>query len=277
MALIDSLTGLPNRCAVMNALTEIMAARNAVTVITIDLDHFKEANDAEGHAAGDALLLAAADRLRECVRREDVVGRLGGDEFAVVLAGESDRAAADEVARRISAALHRPVAFGARQLRLGATLGVAVAPAGSLEPELALRTADEALIRAKRECRGSIGWACQTDAVQVQSTVAIIRAFDAATTGGDPVQGAVAYLQPIVTLGRDAGIREVVAFEALARWRHADVGEIPPGALFPAIAPSGRPCSGERCASRPSRPPRSCAARASRALGWRSTCPQLRF
>jgi diguanylate cyclase len=115
-------------------------------VISVDLDHFKEANDTEGHAAGDALLRAVADRLRESVWPDDFVGRIGGDEFVAFFVGVSDQTIVTDIARRISAALHRPVTHGTKTLRLGATLGVAVAPADAREPEMVMRVADEAMM-----------------------------------------------------------------------------------------------------------------------------------
>ena len=157
-ALTDPLTGLPNRRAAMARLADAVRS-GPVAVIAVDLDHFKEVNDGEGHAAGDALLQAAAGRLREAVRPCDLVARVGGDEFVVLLAGVSDRDVAAGVAGRISVALHRPVGHGARLLRLGATLGVAIAPDDAMEPEMVMRVADEALMRAKRGGRGSVGHA----------------------------------------------------------------------------------------------------------------------
>lgn len=153
----DPLTGVLNRRGVA-AAAERLAAR-PVAAIAIDLDHFKSTNDAHGHAAGDALLVTVGDRLREAVRSADLVGRLGGDEFVVILSEASTHDEVELVARRISRALHEPVVYGNHVLRLGATLGLSrPTGAGASAPEL-LRQADEALVRAKRARRGSIGLA----------------------------------------------------------------------------------------------------------------------
>jgi diguanylate cyclase (GGDEF)-like protein len=235
MALTDPLTGLPNRRAMKAALAEIMRQAMPAGLIAVDLDHFKEANDAEGHAAGDALLKAAAERLRASVRTGDIIGRVGGDEFSVLLPGLTDRAKAAEIAERIRTALNSSVAYGPKSLRLGATLGVAMAPEDADEPEVAMRAADEALIHAKRDGRGGIGWATREDATRLLRAAAVVRAFDGGGAERGPVAGATVHFQPILAL--DGGAPRVVSLEALARWHHPDVGDVPPGELLPIIGP----------------------------------------
>ncbi|MFT8245956.1 putative bifunctional diguanylate cyclase/phosphodiesterase [Roseomonas sp. BN140053] len=241
-ALTDSLTGLPNRRAVTAALAAAAMRSDPLAVIAVDLDHFKEVNDGEGHAAGDALLRVAADRLRAAVRPGDMVGRTGGDEFVVLLAGPIKPGDLAAVAQRICTSLNQPVHHGARQLRLGATLGVATMPGDAAAPEMALRVADEALLRAKRDGRGGVGHAGRDDAARLLHAAAILRAFEADDAPHHPpggaLPGAAAHLQPIVSLRHAPGTAPpVIAVEALARWTHPAVGAIAPAELFAVIGP----------------------------------------
>jgi diguanylate cyclase (GGDEF)-like protein len=236
-ATTDALTGLPNRRAVMERLSALLTGSQSTGIVAVDLDFFKEANDSEGHAAGDALLRATAARLTEAAGPGNLVGRVGGDEFVLLLKGEgSTRLGAHRIALRVSGLLHQPVPYGPRQLRLGATLGVALAPDDAAEPEMALRVADKAMMRAKRTSRGSIGYAVPHDSADLLNTAAILRAFDDDLSGHAALHGACVCLQPIVALGRAASPTPgLLGVEALARWHHPEVGQVPPSDLFPII------------------------------------------
>ncbi|MFL1462874.1 EAL domain-containing protein [Roseococcus sp. DSY-14] len=221
----DALTGLMNRRAVTAALAEVMGTGEPVAVIAIDLDHFKETNDAEGHAAGDALLRAAAARIREATRPGDILGRLGGDEFVAFLRHTASEEEAAAVARRLSEALHQPVPHGPRSLRLGATMGVALAPTDADTPERILRAADEALIRAKRRGRGSVGRATPEDSARVAREAQLAQAL--AQAGDGPLPGLEAWMQPVLSAGG-----ALLGLEVQARWRHPALGAVPAGELF---------------------------------------------
>jgi diguanylate cyclase (GGDEF)-like protein len=235
LAATDLLTGLPNRHATGKALAAALAAGRPVAAIAIDLDWFKEANDAEGHAAGDALLRATAERLSGCIREGDVAGRLGGDEFVALLIGLSSRETADAIAERIQAVLHQPVPYNGRLLRLGATLGLALAPEDADTPEMLMRAADEALIRAKRDGRGGIGRALPEDAARVAREAAILRALE----DGTGIDALRVHLQPVVSLQQE-GEAGIVALEALARWTHPALGVIEPSEFLGLAARCGR-------------------------------------
>ena len=233
----DPLTGLPNRRTVMHMIAEISRTATPIVAITIDLDFFKETNDSGGHAAGDAVLRAMADRLRGIFRNRDQVARLGGDEFVVLLPGLSDVAAATAIAQRISAVLHVPVPFGDATYRLGATLGVAFFPEDVDQAEKLLRVADQAMVRAKRDKRGTIGFAGREDAIKLSISTDILRAFEADILPSGQIAHATAALQPIVSLADDPSMPRLLAIEALARWDHPDRGSVPPAELFPLIGP----------------------------------------
>lgn len=159
VARTDALTGLLNRRAGAEAIDTMQRAGTPFAAIAVDLDFFKQTNDSEGHDTGDAVLRAAAERLRLAVRHGDVVARFGGDEFTVLLVGITDPAVAYVIAQRISDSLHLPVDFDGKWHRAGATLGMALYPGDTSNGDKALQLADRALIRAKRDRRGSIGLA----------------------------------------------------------------------------------------------------------------------
>lgn len=233
LASTDPLTGLANRRAITDAIAAADSSEEPFAVIAIDLDHFKEANDAAGHAAGDALLRAAANRLKDQVRSRDVVGRIGGDEFVALLRGVSDEGQLVQVAERIRDALHAPVPYKGSLLRLGATIGVARVPHDAETGEAGLHIADEALIRAKQKERGSIGRATPHDAALASREAILIRSLQKLTDGELP--GLTSHLQPIVDLANDT----VVAVEALARWTCPSVGPVLPDEFFPIAARAG--------------------------------------
>jgi diguanylate cyclase (GGDEF)-like protein len=168
----DPLTGLANRRAVMDHLARALIPADAagpdvgdrqIGVVMIDLDGFKEVNDTLGHAAGDALLVGLAQRLRLEVRPRDVLGRLGGDEFAVVVADAGTTDDIASVARRLLRALADPVPIGDQFVTVGASIGVAVAGRGTA-PAVVLNAADEAMYRAKRSGRNRVCVALQDEA-----------------------------------------------------------------------------------------------------------------
>jgi diguanylate cyclase (GGDEF)-like protein len=155
MARHDPLTGLANRAAFTAALEAALRRPDGVGLMLIDLDHFKSVNDRHGHAAGDALLRAAGQRIAAALRPGDTVARMGGDEFAVIALGVgAERAVA--LAERLLAELCRPVAYAGCMLPLGASMGVAAAPAHASDAEALQRAADLALYAVKRGGRGGI-------------------------------------------------------------------------------------------------------------------------
>jgi diguanylate cyclase (GGDEF)-like protein len=225
LAVTDQLTGLANRAHVHARLEQaIERARRTgdeIAVLLIDLDGFKQINDRHGHEAGDRMLTAFAAALRDSVRDTDVAGRLGGDEFAVVLARVSTADAVGVADRLLAAAAARPVRIAGRDVRVRASIGIAVAPAADVEPGDLMHRADVAMYRAKRD--GRDGWRCYTDDLAAEPVLERdLR--DAIDTG----QLRLAY-QPIVAL--DTG--RVTAVEALVRWQHPALGLLAPADFVP--------------------------------------------
>ncbi|MFO1049425.1 MAG: EAL domain-containing protein [Geminicoccaceae bacterium] len=158
LALHDPLTGLPNRALLNDRLTQAIArARRRgeqVALMLLDLDQFKEVNDARGHQAGDALLCEVAARLTAVARASDTWSRLGGDEFALVQEGVLSPDAVGSMAARILAALQAPFQVAGHEIDVAGSLGVTVYPQDGDSPEQLIRNADVALYRAKAAGRG---------------------------------------------------------------------------------------------------------------------------
>jgi diguanylate cyclase (GGDEF)-like protein/PAS domain S-box-containing protein len=154
----DPLTGLPNR-PLFQELGEQALARSdrygtTVAVLFLDLDRFKPVNDSFGHTVGDELLVQIAGRLRNSVRRGDVVARFGGDEFVVLCEHPAGQSEMLELARRIIDALSAPVAIGKISASVGASVGIAIGGGGRMTIDTLIRDADAALYQAKEDGRG---------------------------------------------------------------------------------------------------------------------------
>ncbi|WP_237480038.1 GGDEF domain-containing protein [Lichenibacterium dinghuense] len=154
----DALTGLANRLSLDEVLADraahAAAAGRCIAVHCLDLDGFKVVNDTHGHAAGDLLLQAVADRLLALVRPDDLVARLGGDEFVLVQAQVADGLAAERLAAAVVEALGRPYRLGDRDLRVSASVGVAVGARSGATPAALMAEADAALYASKARGRG---------------------------------------------------------------------------------------------------------------------------
>jgi diguanylate cyclase (GGDEF)-like protein len=150
LAYHDPLTGLANR-ALLHERTELAVGRSShlLGILYIDLDNFKQVNDRFGHPAGDALLVAVAERLRACTRERDTIARLGGDEFAMLLDGLIDERDAERLARRIVTDLSQPFVVDGHTVGISASVGLAVQPAGPGQAGELLRNADLAMYNAK--------------------------------------------------------------------------------------------------------------------------------
>jgi diguanylate cyclase (GGDEF)-like protein len=160
IAYFDGLSGLANRRLFNDELKRMVAASErsgrCAALVLVDLDHFKQFNDTLGHDAGDAILVAVAQRLTSAMRETDRVARLGGDEFAILLPEVDGPAAVQRVCERVFAALAPPVVYEGSSLQAGASVGAALCPRDAHTPEALYKAADIALYEAKRAGRN--GW-----------------------------------------------------------------------------------------------------------------------
>jgi diguanylate cyclase (GGDEF)-like protein len=235
LAFHDSLTGLPNRLLFQERIEEALAASQArgeaVAVMCLDLDHFKNVNDSLGHAAGDALLRQVGERLRDCVRERDTVARLGGDEFGIVLTKLNDAEFATTLAWRIISALNQPVDLNGHQAVVGTSIGIATSATDGVDGDKLLKNADLALYRAKADGRGTFRFFEADMDARAQARRAL--EIDLRQAIGK-AQLEVHY-QPQVDLGSNT----VVGFEALVRWRHPERGLVPPLEFIPLAEETG--------------------------------------
>ncbi|NEU11024.1 sensor domain-containing diguanylate cyclase [Methylobacterium sp. BTF04] len=159
MARHDDLTDLPNRTLFRERLTQEIAASgrrsSGFAILSLDLDRFKEVNDSLGHQAGDALLRTIAERLKAVVRAEDTVARIGGDEFTIIQTGSNQPESGHALARRLIDAVGKPVDLAGRQVDVGVSIGITLAPQDGADAEELCRQADLALYRAKVEGRNT--------------------------------------------------------------------------------------------------------------------------
>ena len=230
-AFADSLTGLGNRAQFLRRLGESLRREaGATTVLFVDLDDFKVINDDHGHAAGDAVLVAIADRISAAVRPGDLAARLGGDEFAVLLE-DVDDAHGEEVAQRLLTSLSAP-ALETERVWVHGSVGIASAVAGTVGPDELIRRADVAMYRAKEAGKGQVRvWSPEMHPAQVARTPRREEIAEALEAGE-----LVAHFQPIVSLA--SGV--VVAAEALARWEHPRHGLLGPATFVPAAEATGQ-------------------------------------
>ncbi|QGG95117.1 putative bifunctional diguanylate cyclase/phosphodiesterase [Actinomarinicola tropica] len=216
-AMFDSLTRCHNRAAAMQILEESLATPgDRLAVVFIDLDRFKAINDELGHAAGDELLVVAADRLRSVVRGDDVVGRIGGDEFLVVCPKVSGAEEAIDIAERVAAVMRREVELHVGQIDMRASVGVAWTTSDVVNADDLVARADAAMYESKRRGVGRpVAFAPalrRSDSIKLDDE----RALHHALERGD----LVVHFQPIVRLDSGAPI----GFESLVRWSRGSYG-----------------------------------------------------
>lgn len=229
MARYDTLTGLPNRMMLTEALGDALNYaeqwRTRCAFLMIDLDRFKAVNDTLGHLVGDQLLAMVSERLKEQVTENELCGRLGGDEFAVVIRDASNLANIDDVAKRVIQRLSQPYEVDHHKLFVGASVGSAVGPRDGATVETLMRNADLALYRSKDHGGGAHFMyepSLHADAEERRKLELSLRhALER--------EEFLLNFQPVV----DAKTEVISSFEALLRWKSADHGMVSPGKFIP--------------------------------------------
>jgi diguanylate cyclase (GGDEF)-like protein/PAS domain S-box-containing protein len=235
MARHDPLTDLPNRTLFHEQMEQALRRvrrDQQIAVLCLDLDHFKDINDALGHPTGDDLLKAVAERLGQAIRETDTLARLGGDEFAIVQVEANDQPAQSAaLASRLVDVISAPYDINGHHVVIGTSIGVSIAPTDGTEPDQLLKNADMALYRAKADGRGTYRFFEADMDARAQSRRALELDLRAAVACGQ----FELYYQPIQTIG--AG--EIIAFEALVRWNHPTRGMLQPNDFIPLAEQTG--------------------------------------
>ena len=230
----DPLTGVANRALFRQKLDEACAEigeGRPFGLLLIDLDHFKGVNDTWGHLVGDKLLSEVADRLRGIVRAGDLVARLGGDEFAIIAHSVTQASHVVALAERVCRAARQPFVIDGNVLLIGASVGIALAPADGTRAQELLHAADLAMYAVKAEGRGTYKlFSRALDAEQKAR-----RALEADLRTAIVERQFELHYQPIKSIGSNA----VTAYEALIRWRHPERGMVPPLDFIPLAEETG--------------------------------------
>lgn len=235
MAYYDPLTGLPNR-TLFNDRLQVAIARahrnkEKLSVLFVDLDNFKAINDSLGHVEGDELLKAVATRLKSLVREGDTVARLGGDEFTLLLPGMVRVDDATKVAQKILQGLRPPFLVNGHELNISGSIGITIYPQDGESAEILLTNADIAMYRAKEKGK---------DNYQVFSPAMNAAAFERLAMENDLRKAIEAdefevYFQPQV----DIFSGQIIGLEALARWRHPELGLVLSNEFIPLAEETG--------------------------------------
>jgi len=235
LAKYDSLTGLPNRMLMRRTLDEALqnsaGAAGACALFLIDLDRFKNVNDTLGHPIGDALLKQVAQRLATVIGDKGQIGRLGGDEFEAVLPGQDNGGILGSLAERLIQQVSMPYSIEGHNIAIGASVGIAIAPANGTCADALIRNADLALYSAKAAGRGTFCFFAPEMHSEAQDRQMLENDLRKAIGRGE----LQLVYQPVV----NAQTEELSGFEALVRWHHPARGVISPSLFIPLAEESG--------------------------------------
>ncbi|WP_295455839.1 bifunctional diguanylate cyclase/phosphodiesterase [uncultured Thiodictyon sp.] len=235
LAFQDRLTGLPNRDLFFDRLHQAIefASREGkgLAVVFMDLDRFKVINDTLGHAMGDALLCAVAERLGALPRTSDTLARWGGDEFTAVFYNVADQAGADRIGKRLLSAFLLPFNPEGHEMYVTPSIGISLFPALATDPDVLVRQADAAMYEAKRQGGNALRLYDPNTALTAESRLEIERDLQKALHHGE----LLLHYQPQVALASG----ECVGFEALLRWQRPGCGLVGPATFLPLLESSG--------------------------------------
>jgi len=230
----DPLTGLPNRLLLQERIEQAIERANCIrgrfALLYIDLDNFKGLNDTFGHPVGDMLLCTVAQDLAGNLRASDTLARVGGDEF-VLVAEVEDEIHARTLADKILAILRRPHMIADVELYLSAAIGISLYPADGREGHTLIRNADTAMYQAKAGGRDQYQHYAASMTTEVEERLRLDAQLRRALDNGE--------LHLVYQPQVDAGTAEIIGCEALLRWRHPTLGDIPPARFIPLAEESG--------------------------------------
>ena len=224
LAYYDGLTALPNRELFIDrlslALVQAHREGKKLAVLFLDLDRFKQINDSLGHSVGDELLRAMGKRVHEAVREGDTLARLGGDEFTLLLPGIHNASDAARIAQKVLEAVRRPFELAGRELFVTTSIGISIYPEDGVDSESLIRSADVAMYRAKEQGRDRLQLYAPAMNAQAVERMGLEHGLRKALSQDQ----LVIHYQPII----EVATGRIHGTEALLRWRHPDLGLVPP-------------------------------------------------
>jgi diguanylate cyclase (GGDEF)-like protein len=232
----DALSGLPNRALMVETIETFLQKRSkalleeGAVAAYIDIDRFKDVNDTLGHEAGDQLIRLVAVRLKNYLRPNDFLARFGGDEF-VVLCAPAPAEAASTLSERVAQAFESPFPVNGQNIRVTASVGIAIAPNHGVTADALMRHADIALYQAKQQGRDRAVLFCDEMAKKVENRRAIELELRTAIENN----ALSLHYQPIISCRSG----EVIGLEALLRWQHPAFGDVSPGVFIPIAENAG--------------------------------------